>query len=99
MELSAVLSRSKFDRYVTVDDRERFLAMLLARSALIEVVVKVQECRDPKDNKFLELALSGDAVCLVSGDRDLLVLNPFRGLPILAPSDFLVWLRSSPPAA
>jgi predicted nucleic acid-binding protein len=40
-------------------------------------------------NKFLELALSGDADCIVSGDRDLLVLNPFRGIPIIAPRDFL----------
>jgi uncharacterized protein len=95
VELSAVLCRPKFDRYVTPEERERFLAMLLAQSALIEVSDHLQECRDPKDDKFLELALSGGAACLVSGDRDLLALNPFRGVPILTPSDFVAWLDRS----
>jgi len=49
----------------------------------------VTDCRDANDNKFLELALSGDADCLISGDDDLLVLSPFRGLPILKPKEFL----------
>ncbi|WP_459868116.1 putative toxin-antitoxin system toxin component, PIN family [Endothiovibrio diazotrophicus] len=47
------------------------------------------ECRDPKDNKFLELAVAGGASALITGDQDLLALHPFRGIPILAPADFL----------
>ncbi len=46
-------------------------------------------CRDPDDDKFLELALSGDADVIVSGDDDLLVLHPFRGIPILSCDAFL----------
>jgi predicted nucleic acid-binding protein len=49
----------------------------------------VTDCRDPKDNKFLELALSGKATHIVSGDEDLLVLHPFRGILILMPQAFL----------
>ena len=56
----------------------------------IEPVVKISECRDPKDNKFLELAVAGKADCIVTGDKDLLVLNPFRGTKIISPIDFLI---------
>jgi len=63
----------------------------IEREALfIESEVKISECRDPKDNKFLELAVAGDANCIVTGDKDLLVLNPFRGIKIISPSDFLI---------
>lgn len=49
----------------------------------------ITDCRDPKDNKFLELAVEANASCIVTGDKDLLVLDPFRGIPILTAADFL----------
>jgi predicted nucleic acid-binding protein len=49
-------------------------------------------CRDPKDDKFLEAALTSQADCLVTGDADLLVLDPFEGIPILRPAEFLARL-------
>jgi predicted nucleic acid-binding protein len=55
----------------------------------VVVTEVVSECRDPKDNKFLELALSGKALCIISGDDDLLVLHPFRGIPVVSPQTFL----------
>ncbi|MDE2844360.1 MAG: putative toxin-antitoxin system toxin component, PIN family [Chloroflexota bacterium] len=45
-------------------------------------------CRDPKDDKFLELAVSGQASHIVSGDQDMLELHPFRGIPVLSPRSF-----------
>ena len=48
-----------------------------------------RSCRDPKDNQFLELAVNGQADFIVTGDEDLLVLHPFRAIPILTPRDFL----------
>jgi putative PIN family toxin of toxin-antitoxin system len=92
-ELNRVLGREDFARYVTEDERMEFLAVLLRETRLVEVPVHVGECRDPRDNKFLELAISGNAECIVSGDQDLLVLHPFRGIPIVTPRDFLdeVW--------
>jgi uncharacterized protein len=92
-ELHQVLGRADFAKYVTEDERMEFLAILLREATLVEVTVCVGECRDPRDNKFLELALSGGAVCLVSGDQDLLVLHPFRSIPIVTPRGFLdeVW--------
>jgi len=92
-ELNQVLGRADFAKYVTEDERMEFLAVLLREATLVEVMMYVGECRDPRDNKFLELAVSGGAVCLVSGDQDLLVLHPFRGIPIVTPRGFLdgVW--------
>ncbi len=51
----------------------------------------VRECRDPGDDKFPELAVSAEADCIVSGDADLLLLNPFRGIPILTSREVVNW--------
>ena len=67
----------------------RFLVALLKEAEMVEIAETITDCRDAKDNKFLELAVSGKADCIVSGDADLLVLNPFRGIPILTPREFL----------
>ena len=55
----------------------------------IEPTEIITDCRDPKDNKFLELAVASDAQFIVTGDIDLLVLNPYRGITILKSGDFL----------
>lgn len=89
LELIEVLSRPKLDRYVTEHERMLFLLLLLKEAELVEVTEHVTECRDSKDNKILELAVSGAADFVVSGDGDLLVLHPFRGITILRPREFL----------
>jgi putative PIN family toxin of toxin-antitoxin system len=88
-ELNEVLGRPDFEQYVTEDERMEFLAVLLREAKLVEVEVHVGECRDPRDNKFLELAVSGKAACIVTGDQDLLVLHPFRRNQIVTPRAFL----------
>jgi putative PIN family toxin of toxin-antitoxin system len=88
-QLSEVLSRSKFDRYVTRQDRERLLARLIHDAELVTPTTQIQACRDPDDDLILELAVSGDAASIVTGDNDLLVLHPFRGIAILSPAGFL----------
>ena len=88
-ELRRVLMRTKFDRYVRSDERARFLGRVLDDAMLVEIIESIDDCRDPKDNKFLELAVSGDATHLVTGDDDLLVLHPFRGVAIVTPQAFL----------
>ncbi len=84
-----MLARKRFDKYISEDERMLFLEALTREVVPIEIIEAVSECRDVKDNKFLEVAVNGDADCIVSGDGDLLVLNPFRGIPILIPKDFL----------
>jgi len=88
-ELDDVLRRPKFDRYVKEEGRLRFLATYIGDIQIVEVRITITDCRDAKDNKFLELAVSGMAKCIVSGDRDLLELAPYRGIAILSPNEFL----------
>jgi len=83
------LRREKFNRYITEDERLRFLTALVKDAIQINVVDKIVECRDPKDDKFLELAVSGQADYIVSGDKDLLVLSPFRDIPVMPPAQML----------
>ena len=88
-ELSRVLGRDRFDRYVTREERDEFLESLIRESNLIEITEAVQVCRDPKDDQVLELAVNGNATYILTGDADLLVLNPFRGVEIVTPAEFL----------
>jgi uncharacterized protein len=91
-ELSKVLQRKKFDRYLDRDDRDEFLSKLVHEATFVDVIEEIHVCRDPKDDKVLELAVGGSATCVVTGDEDLLVLHPFRGIPIMTPAQFLEWI-------
>ena len=88
-EISTILHRRKFNRYFSEEQRETFLIVLVQSSKLVEVIETIQACRDPKDNMLLELAVSGKADALITGDTDLLVLNPFKKIAILQPEAFL----------
>ena len=88
-ELAEVLQREKFDRYVTAAEREEFLEAFVERVTFIEPTEEIRICRDAKDDKFLELAVSGRAAYLISGDKDLRSLPPFRGIAIVTAAEFL----------
>jgi len=88
-ELRTRLERPKFDRYVSREGRALFLVQLDAVSERVSITGARMGCRDPDDDKLLETAMMGEAGCLVTGDRDLLVMSPFREIPILSPADFL----------
>jgi putative PIN family toxin of toxin-antitoxin system len=92
-EFRDVLSRPKIDRYVARDKRNEFLVALVREARLIEVDQEIRECRDPGDDKYLELAVCGAATSIISGDSDLLSLDPFRGVPIRTPAAFVKWLQ------
>ena len=87
-ELADVLSREKFDRYVSLRDREEFLRRVLQVARIAPVLSVVEDCRDPDDNDLLALALDSESACVVTGDRDLLSLNPWRGIAIVTPARF-----------
>ncbi|MBI1297101.1 putative toxin-antitoxin system toxin component, PIN family [bacterium] len=93
-ELTTVLRREKFNRYISQQKRDRLLKAMIQSSVLIDITSSIDACRDPKDNTVLELAVSGAAHCIISGDEDLLTLNPFREIPILKPVTFLEWLNT-----
>ena len=89
LELAEVFSRPKFDKYVTHDERMRFLVGFLKVAEMVEINETIAICRDPKDDKLLELAISGNAGFLVTVDEDLLILNPFQQVEIITPREFL----------
>ena len=88
-ELNEVMGREKFNRYLTAEDRERFVAAFIRAARFIEITEQISACRDSKDDKFLELAVCGHAACIITGDKDLLALHPFREIPILSVGQFL----------
>ena len=88
-ELAQVLARPKFDKYLSPEDRKRFFTLIAPLCIKIDIVQTITACRDSKDNKFLELALNGSADFILSGDKDLLALHPFQGIPIYKPAEYL----------
>ena len=88
-ELETRLARPKFRKYVDASRRRAFVADLALAAMQVELSGLVRVCRDPDDDKLLEIAAVGRADCLVTGDQDLLILNPFQRIPILTPAGFL----------
>ena len=88
-ELANVLSREKFDHYVSVQDRVEFLSRVPKVATVAPVLTEVEVCRNPDDNQVLALALDSGSDFIITGDRDLLVLHPWRGVKIVAPHTFL----------
>jgi len=88
-ELDDVLRRPHLEKYIREEERIHFLVVLIREAQVISVEETITDCRDPKDNKYLELAVTAGATCIVTGDDDLLVLDPYRGIPIVTPRQFL----------
>jgi putative PIN family toxin of toxin-antitoxin system len=89
MELLAVLRRAKFAPYIEPGSVEPFVEEVLSVAIHVQVLYPIRACRDPKDDKFLEVAVHGRGDAIVTGDEDLLVLHPFRGIAILTPGEYL----------
>lgn len=86
--------RPKFTKLITAEQRYGIQDLLASAAIWCEPPETVRDCRDPKDNIYLDLALAVQASAIISGDDDLLVLHPWRGMPIFKPANFLTWLRS-----
>ena len=89
-EYAETLSNAKFDKYLSLEKRLLFLEKFIAVGTLLNVTKQIIACRDPKDDKYLELAVACNASCILTGDKDLLVLHPFDGIPIWTPAEFLI---------
>ena len=88
-EIAEVLDRPRFATAVTQPRRRRILDILRGSAVWFTPSERVKDCRDAKDDKYLELALAASAGVIVSGDTDLLILDPWRGVRILQPASYL----------
>jgi putative PIN family toxin of toxin-antitoxin system len=88
-EITGVFERAKFARAIGYGRRQRILEILRDEAVWFEPATRITDCRDPKDDKYLELALAAGAEIIVSGDDDLLVLDPWRDVRILRPAAYL----------
>ena len=93
-ELHVVLQRSKFDRYAPLQTRMEFLDVVTQTAHLYEIDTAIEAaslsaCRDPKDDKFLALAMACEAMVIISSDADLLSLQRWNNIAIISPADFL----------
>jgi putative PIN family toxin of toxin-antitoxin system len=91
-QLFEVVARPYFATLID-DDTRAWLRKLMAAAELVDIIERIVVCRDPTDDKFLELAVNGRADLIVSGDADLLVLNPFRDSPVISPAAFIQGAR------
>lgn len=96
-ELEDALFRTRFDRYIGRAARVEYVATLFQGAIFALPTETIRICRDPKDDQSLEAAVAGAAEFIVSGDGDLLALDPFRGIQIVNPAAFLA--LHAPPAA
>lgn len=88
-ELVQVLARPRFDPYISQAGRQQFIRLLGGIARFVTITTPITASRDPKDDKFLEVAIHGEAHAIVTGDGDLIDLDPFHGIRILRPSDLL----------
>lgn len=91
-EFLEVISRRKFDKYFSdrPNGKQIFIENFLGAITIVEPTETITDCKDPKDNQFLEIAISANARLLVTGDhKDLITMNPYRGLEILTAREFL----------
>jgi uncharacterized protein len=87
-ELFVTLARPRLMPLIDPHFRD-WLHELMAAAELVNITERMAAYRDPRDDKFLELAVNGRADLIVTGDRDLLALNPFREIPIITPAEFV----------
>jgi uncharacterized protein len=88
-ELADVLSREKFDRYISREARKGFIQRIGRIAEFVPIIQTVRECRDPKDDRILEVAWNGQAEKIITGDEDLLAMNPWRGIEIVTLMEYL----------
>jgi putative PIN family toxin of toxin-antitoxin system len=90
-ELVDVLNRPRIRQkyHLTDQDIQTVAGLILLRGEGVTPAERITACRDPKDDKFLEVAVAGEADVIVSGDEDLLTLHPYAGIPIVPSRAFL----------
>ncbi len=88
VEFLEVIERPKINKYFSSIKLDILLHQLNKVSIFIETKSELKVCRDQDDDFLLILAKDGNADYLITGDKDLLVLNPFGKTNICTPLEF-----------
>ena len=88
-ELISVLNRPKFSKYISLEDIAGLVIRIKAVWLSVEIINQIKLCRDPKDDKFIDIAINGEALHIITGDNDLLVLHPIETISVINPRNFL----------
>jgi uncharacterized protein len=88
-EVFDVLSRDRFRKYIPLDQSIDYVEWYAGISEQVLITEHVNACRDPKDDKFLSVAVSGKADCIIAGDHDLLDMIKYNGIPVYRPAEFM----------
>ena len=89
LELTNKMTSEKLRRYFSAAEGIQMILLLEQVAEYVDVKSEVNDCRDPKDNAFLALAIDGEADLLITGDQDLLILHPYQNIPIVRPADYI----------
>lgn len=88
-ELRTSLKKRRHIKYASVAARMSYADAFESQALKLAVTTSIVACRDPKDDKVLELAVTAGVPIIISGDKDLLTMNPFRSIEIMSPRQFL----------
>jgi putative PIN family toxin of toxin-antitoxin system len=99
-EIQIVLSKEIIEEYQRVAEALAEKYPEIDISAIIELLaihgeiidtedIKVFECEDPDDNKFIECAIASRTKLIVSGDKHLLKINGYQEIAVYKPRDFV----------
>ena len=89
-EVKEVFLRPKFRKYISTGEVDELINLLTLKVITPAIYDKITDCRDKKDNMILEEAVYGNARYIITGDEDLLVLNPYKWIRIVKLTDFLI---------
>jgi len=94
-ELKQTLQRSNFKKYLSAEKMLLGIELVEQSSTFISLKSVVELCRDHKDDYLLALDKDAQADFLLTGDKDLLVLNPFEQTQIIKLAEYLEWFNLS----
>jgi len=84
------IEKPKLKRLVSSDLLEEIISLIHMKAIIVEPKVRIKACRDPDDDAVLECAVAVKASAIVTGDKALLALNPFRGISLISPRTFAI---------
>ena len=87
-EINDVVKRDKFRKYFSIEASNFVIHLFETYGIYINIISNITICRDTKDNFLLNLAVDGNADYLITGDKDLLILEKINNTKIITIADF-----------